>query len=185
VLHRNLDAETTKLAARLNLHLLEALGIHVARMRIEAGEHAIDGVLDERLVFGHLDVVGADTIENIAEEIELLVCIGICGAGAVKGVPQQCSGYSAGGDQCNRPHELSVEPGLHQFMPFWLLASFVPPTHHLVGSIAVPALRNSTYMIGLGSVGRSPIIVHWPGLSPISPTGSPATIVWPVSTLIR
>ncbi len=43
VFHRDLDAEAAELAAGLHLHVAEALGIHVARMRIEGGQHAVDG----------------------------------------------------------------------------------------------------------------------------------------------
>ena len=41
VFHRHFDAEAAELAARLHLHVAEALGVHVARMRIEAGEHPV------------------------------------------------------------------------------------------------------------------------------------------------
>ena len=37
VLLRHFDAEPAELAARLHLHVLEALGVHIARMRIERG----------------------------------------------------------------------------------------------------------------------------------------------------
>ena len=35
VLHRDLDAEPAELAPGLHLHVAEALGVHVARMRVE------------------------------------------------------------------------------------------------------------------------------------------------------
>ncbi|MGY3645773.1 hypothetical protein ACVWW2_001064 [Bradyrhizobium sp. LM4.3] len=43
VFHRDFDAEAAELTAGLHLHVAEALGVHVARMRIESGEHAADG----------------------------------------------------------------------------------------------------------------------------------------------
>ena len=47
VFHRHLDAEAAEFAAGLHLHVTEALGVHVARMRIERGQHAVDGRFDE------------------------------------------------------------------------------------------------------------------------------------------
>src|SRR5262249_10239166 len=40
-LHCDFDTEAAELAAGLHLHIPEALGIHVARMRIETGKHAV------------------------------------------------------------------------------------------------------------------------------------------------
>ena len=75
VIHDDLDAETAELALGLLLHVLEVLGRHVARMRIEAGEHAVDGVLQELLVGNVLDVVFAHAFEHVAEQLELPKCI--------------------------------------------------------------------------------------------------------------
>ena len=50
VFHRHFDAETAEFTLGLGAHVFGILGIHVARMRIERGEHAVDGVLDQ-LVF--------------------------------------------------------------------------------------------------------------------------------------
>src|SRR5215510_11728252 len=47
VLHGHLDAEAAELAAGLHLHFAEALGIHVARMRIEPSQHSVDRRFDE------------------------------------------------------------------------------------------------------------------------------------------
>ena len=79
VLHGDLDAEATELAARLHLHVLEGLRRHVARMGIERGQHAVDGAFDQLRIVGLLDVVGADALEHVAEQIEL--AIGLCGGG--------------------------------------------------------------------------------------------------------
>src|SRR5262249_25882659 len=51
VLHGDLDAETAELAARLHLHVAQAVRIHITRMRIEAGQHAVDRRFDELAVF--------------------------------------------------------------------------------------------------------------------------------------
>ena len=73
VLHRDLDAEAAEFAARLHLHVAEALRVHVARMRIEPVEHAVDRLLDQLAVVRLLDVVGAHALEHVAEQIELPV----------------------------------------------------------------------------------------------------------------
>jgi len=44
---RDLDAEPAELATDLDLHVAEALRVHVARMRIEPVEHAVDGRFDQ------------------------------------------------------------------------------------------------------------------------------------------
>jgi hypothetical protein len=80
VFHSDLDAKPAELAAGLHLHVAEALCIHVARMRIETGQHAADGGFDELAVVGLLDIVAAHPLENVAEQIELAV--GIRGRGA-------------------------------------------------------------------------------------------------------
>ena len=74
--HGDLDAEAAELAAGLHLHVAEALGIHVARMRIERGEHAVDRGLDELGLVRALDVVRADLLEHVAEEAELTIGFG-------------------------------------------------------------------------------------------------------------
>ena len=76
VFHRDLDAEAAELAARLHLHVAEALRVHVARMRIEPVEHAVDRLLDELGVIRLLHVVGAHALEHVAEQIELPVGVG-------------------------------------------------------------------------------------------------------------
>ena len=76
VLHGDLDAEAAELAARLHLHVAEALGVHVARMRIEPGQHAVDRRFDQLGVVRLLDVVGAHPLEHVAEQAELPVGVG-------------------------------------------------------------------------------------------------------------
>ena len=76
VLHRDLDAEAAEFAAGLHLHVAEALGVHVARMRIEPGQHAVDRRLDELGVVGLLDIVGAHALEHVAEQAELPIGVG-------------------------------------------------------------------------------------------------------------
>ncbi len=77
VLHRDLDAEAAELAAHLDLHVAEILGVHVARMRVERAQHAVDRGLDELLVRHVLDIVGADPLEHLAEQVELAISVRI------------------------------------------------------------------------------------------------------------
>ena len=53
-------------------------------MRVERAEHAIDRRLDELLLVRLLDIIGADFLENIAEEIE--IAVGIRGGGVRRSV---------------------------------------------------------------------------------------------------
>ena len=76
VFHGDLDAEAAELAAGLHLHVAEALGVHVARMRVEPGQHAVDRGFDQLGVVRLLDVVGADPLEHVAEEGELPIGVG-------------------------------------------------------------------------------------------------------------
>ncbi len=56
------------------------LRVHVARMRIETGEHAVDRRFDQLGVVRLLDIVGAHALEHVAEQIEL--AIGVRGRAA-------------------------------------------------------------------------------------------------------
>ena len=76
VFHRDFDAEPAEFAAGLHLHVAEALGVHVARMRIEPGEHAVDRSFDQLAVVRLLDIFGAHPLEHVAEQVELPVGVG-------------------------------------------------------------------------------------------------------------
>jgi hypothetical protein len=67
---------TAELTARLHLHVAEALGIHVARMRIETGQHAVDRGFDQLGVVRLLHVIGAHALEHVAEQAELPIGVG-------------------------------------------------------------------------------------------------------------
>ena len=81
ILHRDLDAEAAELAARLHLHVAEALRVHVARMRVEPVEHAVDRRFDQLGVFRLLDIVRAHPLEYVAEQVELTISVGRRGFG--------------------------------------------------------------------------------------------------------
>src|SRR5215467_4048902 len=63
-------------AAGLHLHVAEALGIHVARMRIEPGQHAVDRRFNEFAVVGLFHIVRPHALEYVAEQAQLPVGIG-------------------------------------------------------------------------------------------------------------
>ena len=73
VLHRDLDPEPADLAAALDLHFAEILGVQVARMRVERGQHAVDRGLDQLFVAHIRDIVRAHPFEHVAEQVEQAV----------------------------------------------------------------------------------------------------------------
>ena len=73
VLLGDLDAEPAELALGLHPHVVEVPGGQVARMRIQMRQHPVDRALDQLLVLDLLDIGGADALEDVAEEVELLV----------------------------------------------------------------------------------------------------------------
>ena len=81
---RDLDAEAAELAAGLHLHVAVVFGRHVGGVRVERGEHAVDGTLDHRAFVGLLDVVLADTFEDFAEQIDLAVDVRVLGRGGLQ-----------------------------------------------------------------------------------------------------
>ena len=76
VLHRDLDAEPADLAAALDLHFPEILGVQIARMRVERGQHAVDRGLDQLFVAHIGDVIRAHPFEHVAEQVEQAIGLG-------------------------------------------------------------------------------------------------------------
>src|SRR5262249_17940753 len=74
----DLHSKPAERSGHLELHVLEALGIHVARMRVEPGQHAVDRRFDELAVVDPLNVVRTHTLEDIAEQVELPVGVARC-----------------------------------------------------------------------------------------------------------
>ncbi len=72
VFHADLDAQAAELALGADLQLAERLGVEIGRVRVEAGEHAVDRLGDELLVLDRLDVVGLDRAEHLGERAQLL-----------------------------------------------------------------------------------------------------------------
>ena len=72
VLHADLDAQAAEFAAGAFLQLSECLGLEVGRVRVEVAEHALDGVLQQRLVADRLDVGGLDAVHHLGEGAQLI-----------------------------------------------------------------------------------------------------------------
>src|SRR5947209_13650059 len=49
-------------------------------MRVERGQHAVDGILHQRLLVDRLDIVATDALQHVAEQIELLVELALVAA---------------------------------------------------------------------------------------------------------
>ena len=101
VLHGDLDAETAKLAAGLRPHVRRFLGVHVTRMRVEGGQHAVDGRLDQLLIVGLVDILGAHPLEHVAEDRQLTIGIG---AGRIGD-----AGILTDDGDCRRSHQCASE----------------------------------------------------------------------------
>ena len=65
--------EAAEFAAGLHLHVVEILRRQVAGMRVERGEHAVDRGLDQLLRFHLFDILGADALEDVAEQVKLFI----------------------------------------------------------------------------------------------------------------
>ena len=72
VFHRDLDAEAAEFALGLGLHVLEVFFVHIARMRIERGQHAVERGFDQLVVGDRVDVIGAHALEHIGKQGQLL-----------------------------------------------------------------------------------------------------------------
>ncbi len=75
------DADAAELALGGDLHVAILLGVHVAGMGIEVGNHALDGGVDQLAVLDRAHIVGAHALERVAEQVEL--AIGGCVIGAL------------------------------------------------------------------------------------------------------
>jgi hypothetical protein len=120
VLHGHLDAETAELAAGLHLHVAEALGIHVARMRIEPSQHAVDRRFDELAVVGLFDIVRPHPFEHVAEQAQLPVGIGgggLCACPVEHDAGRGCD--QRNGYACRRTEENQGSFAHHHPRTFW------------------------------------------------------------------
>ena len=72
VFHADLDAEAAELALRADLQFLECLLVEIGRVRIEAGQHAVDRLGDELLVLDRLDIVALDRAEHLGKRAQFV-----------------------------------------------------------------------------------------------------------------
>src|SRR5262245_56651335 len=141
VLHGDLDAEAAELAPGLHLHVAEAFRTHVARMRIEPGQHAVDRRFDKLAVVGLLHIVRPQPLEYVAEQAELAISVGVgrlCARPFEDDAGLGCDqrhGYAGSRTEENQGSFAHDHP-----RTFW--PSFA--AHHGPGSTGTPALRNST-----------------------------------------
>ena len=73
VLLRHLDADAAELALGLDLHRGKVLGVHIAGMRVQRGQHAANRRLDQLLAVGGFDILRADAFKHVAEQIQLFI----------------------------------------------------------------------------------------------------------------
>ena len=165
---RDLDPQTAELALGLGPHILESLGVEIARMRIERRQHAVDRGFDHLLFVWLLDIVGAHLVEDVAEQAQILICVGRSGQrGPADQTARLLTERHTSGAQGDAGSNQSSFPN-H------------PPTfrvsdraHHGPGSIEVPSLRNSTYKTGcFAPIAMVAAVCAVP--SPMLATGSPA-----------
>src|SRR3990167_1922370 len=80
VLHSHLDTQPAELALRAGLQFLEALGVKISGMGVEAGQHAVDGLCDQFFVFDRFNVVALDLAEYLgkgAQVIQRQLCLAV------------------------------------------------------------------------------------------------------------
>ena len=135
---RHFDAKAAELALRLDLHVAERFGVHVARMRIERGQHAVDRGLDHFRFVRLLDIVVADLVEHVAEQIELP--IGVGRRGVSRRTDEQQRLRRRGGDRGSQNDSNSQVTSFTNHPRAFSMSDFA---HHGPGSIAVPSLRSS------------------------------------------
>ena len=58
------------------LHLVERLSVQVTGVRIEAGQHTVDRILDQVSVGDRIDVIEAHPLQHIAKQSEQSIGIG-------------------------------------------------------------------------------------------------------------
>ena len=56
---------------RADLHFAERFLIEIGRMRIQAGQHAVDGFGDKLFVFYRLDIIAFHAVEHLGERAQL------------------------------------------------------------------------------------------------------------------
>ncbi len=76
VLAGDLDAQAAVFAARLVAHVVEVLGVEVAGVRIERGQHAVEGGVDQLGVVDRRHILALDGVQHVAEQAEHPIGLG-------------------------------------------------------------------------------------------------------------
>ena len=71
ILHANLDAQAAELAAGADADIAVVLFVEIRGMRIQAAEHALNGILEELSVVDRLDIVLLDASEHFGKYAQL------------------------------------------------------------------------------------------------------------------
>ena len=70
---RDFDAQTAKFTTGLNPHVAGVIGGQIAGVRIQRGQHAVDGGFDQ-IAFVHLfDILNTDAFKNVAKQVKLFI----------------------------------------------------------------------------------------------------------------
>jgi hypothetical protein len=109
-------------------------------MRVERGQHAVDRRLDQRAFVDLFDVVGADALEHVAEQVELLVDGGVARLFLGKERPGH---LRAEDNAASKPPDCRYDQLVH------MLRSFVRPA-----CCPCAAVRQSNTNQSVGSTGR-------------------------------
>src|SRR5690606_23873737 len=70
-------AEATELPGGVLLHVGIVDWLEIVRMRIERGQHAGDGGMDQLALVRDVNVLGADAVEDLAEQRQVRVDLGV------------------------------------------------------------------------------------------------------------
>ena len=158
VLHGDFDAQTAELALGLDPHVTEGVRVQIAGMGIQGRQHALNGELDQLLIGHVFDIVAADPLEDIAEELQLPIGVGVAFL-----LPSQSVGItsSSGGDY-GRELQFAHYP----------LALCSPSASHGSGLIGCPVCRSSKIELRVLAV-LGVHCCHWlPGQYPLANHGT-------------
>jgi hypothetical protein len=73
VLDAHFDAEPAEAALRVDLQLVESLGVEEVGVRVEPAHHPVDRLLDELVVGDLLDVIALDLAEDRRQQLQVLI----------------------------------------------------------------------------------------------------------------
>ena len=77
VLDGDRQADPAVIAVRGGLQLAVVAALHVGAVRVERGQHAVDGALDQGVVVDRVDVGRAHLVEHVHERVQFLHGVGV------------------------------------------------------------------------------------------------------------